>query len=88
MATAATATKTLVRASVQGIVFLIDSIHGTAYTYNPDRPVFVGNLERIPEEDKHTISKTNGCMATARIVYRSDIREVMAAEFQKMKGTA
>ncbi len=88
MAAAATTTKTLVRASVQGIVFLIDSVHGNAYTYNPDRPLFVGTLERIPEEDKHTISKTNGCMATARIVYRPDIREVMAAEAQKMKGGA
>lgn len=79
-------TKTLVRASVQGIVFLIDSLQGTVYTYNPERPVFVGNLERIPEEDKHTISKTNGCMATARVVYRPDIRDVMAAEAQKMKA--
>lgn len=72
--------KQLVRASVQGIVYLIDSAKGLAYTYNPDRPVFVGHLEKIPEEDKNTISKTNGCMATARIRYRKDIRDVMKAE--------
>jgi hypothetical protein len=72
--------KTLVRASVQGIVFLIDSQAGKVYTYNPERPVYVGMLEKIPEEDKHSISKTNGCMATARVRYREDIREVMAAE--------
>jgi hypothetical protein len=69
--------KTLIRASVQGIVYLIDSVQGYAYTYNPENPVFVGWLEKIPEEDKHSISKTNGCMATARVRYRDDIREVM-----------
>ncbi len=73
-------TVSLVRASVQGIVFLVDATAGKVYTFNPTRPVYVGDLERIPEEDKHTISKTNGCMATARVRYRPDIREVMAAE--------
>jgi hypothetical protein len=76
----ATPTQTLIRASVQGIVYLIDSVKGLAYTYNPERPVFVGHLEKIPDEDKNTISKTNGCMATARVRYRDDIREVMAHE--------
>jgi hypothetical protein len=73
-------TISLVRASVQGIVFLVDATSGKVFTYNPDKPVYVGDLERIPEQDKHTISKTNGCMATARVRYRSDIREIMAAE--------
>lgn len=72
------ATQTLIRASVQGIVYLIDSVQGHAYTYNPENPVFVGHLEKIPEEDKHTISKTNGCMANVRVRFRDDIREVMA----------
>ncbi len=72
--------RSLIRASVQGIVYLIDSVAGRVYTYNFQRPVFVGTLEKIPEEDKNTISKTNGCMATARVRYRSDIREVMASE--------
>ena len=78
-------TKTLIRASVQGIVFLIDSVKGHVYTYNPERPIYVGHLERIPEEDKHSISKTNGCMATARVCYRPDIRAVMAAERLRQK---
>jgi hypothetical protein len=72
--------ETLIRASVQGIVFLVDSVRGRVYTNNPERPVYVGDLERIPEKDKHSISKTNGCMATARVRYRSDIREAMAEE--------
>jgi hypothetical protein len=72
--------RSLIRASVQGIVYLIDSIAGKVYTYNMQRPVFVGTLEKIPEEDKNSISKTNGCMATARVRYRSDIREIMASE--------
>jgi hypothetical protein len=77
---AAEVKRSLIRASVQGIVYLIDSAAGRVYTYNAQRPVFVGVLEKIPEEDKNSISKTNGCMATARVRYRSDIREVMAAE--------
>lgn len=77
---ASSVTSTLIRASVQGIVYLIDSAKGHVYTYNPDRPVFVGTLEKIPEEDKNSISKTNGCLAAARVRYREDIRDVMAAE--------
>ncbi len=74
------ATQTLVRASVQGIVYLIDSALGKVYTYNEKRPLYVGMLEKIPEEDKNSISKTNGCLATARVCYRPDIREAMARE--------
>ena len=69
--------KQLIRASVQGIVYLIDSPTGNVYTYNLKNPTFIGKLEKIPEEDKHMISKTNGCLANARVVYRSDIRDVM-----------
>jgi hypothetical protein len=70
--------KTLIRASVQGIVYLIESATGNVYTYNTENPTFVGTLEKIPESDKHLISKTNGCLATARVKYREDIRDVMA----------
>jgi hypothetical protein len=70
---------TLIRASVQGIVYLIDSPTGSVYTYNLEKPTYVGTLEKIPEEDKHMISKTNGCLANARVKYRTDIKEVMAA---------
>lgn len=71
--------ETLIRASVQGIVYLIDSQTGNVYTYNLKNPTFIGVLEKIPEEDKHLISKTNGCLANARVKYREDIREVMAS---------
>ena len=70
---------TLIRASVQGIVYLIDSPTGRVYTYNKDTPIYVGTLEKIPEEDKHMISKTNGCLANARVKYREDIKAVMTA---------
>ena len=70
---------TLVRASVQGIVFLIESASGKVYTYNLEKPTYVGVLEKIPDEEKHLISKTNGCLANARVKYREDIREVMKA---------
>lgn len=71
--------KTLIKASVQGIVYLIDSPSGKVYTYDPEKPTYIGDLEKIPDEDKHMISKTNGCLANARVKYRSDIREVMNA---------
>jgi hypothetical protein len=67
----------LIRASVQGIVYLIDSPTGRVYTYNPLHPTYLGTLEKIPEEDKHLISKTNGCLANARVKFRSDVKEVM-----------
>jgi hypothetical protein len=70
--------KQLIRASVQGVVYLIDSPTGNVFTYNLKNPTFIGKLEKIPEEDKHMISKTNGCLANARVVYHSDIREVMS----------
>ena len=75
--TLTTVPATLIRASVQGIVYLIDSPSGRVYTYNPEKPTYIGDLEKIPEEDKHMISKTNGCLANARIKYRPDIYDVM-----------
>jgi hypothetical protein len=71
--------KTLIRASVQGIVYLIESATGKVYTYNPESPTYIGLLEKIPEAEKHLISKTNGCLANARVKYRDDIKEVMAS---------
>jgi hypothetical protein len=70
--------KTLIRASVQGIVYLIESVSGNVYTYNQTNPTYVGQLETIPDSDKYMISKTNGCLANARIKYRDDIKEIMA----------
>lgn len=80
-------TKTLIRASVQGIVYLIESATGHVYSYNPENPIYLGNLEKIPEEDKNMISKTNGCLAAARVKYRDDIREIMASEREKMNNS-
>lgn len=68
---------TLIRASVQGIVYLVDSQKGTVYTYNLERPTLIGTLEKIPDVDKHLMSKQNGCLHNARVKYRDDIREVM-----------
>jgi hypothetical protein len=57
---------------------LIDSPTGNVYTYNPANPTLIGTLEKIPEEDKHLISKTNGCLASARVVYLPNIKTIMA----------
>jgi len=69
---------TLIRASVQGIVYLIHSSSGQVYTYNVENPTYIGQLERIPEEDKHLMSKQNGCLHYAKVKYRDDIKEIMA----------
>jgi hypothetical protein len=68
---------TLIRASVQGIVYLINSQTGHVYTYNTESPTYIGQLERIPDTDKHLMSKQNGCLHYAKVNYRNDIREVM-----------
>ena len=78
--TAAPIPMTLIRAPVQGTVYLVDNTsEGRVYSYDLTNPTFLGILEKIPEEDTHLISKTNGCLANARVKYRSDIKEVMAA---------
>lgn len=69
---------TLIKASVQGTVYLLDSASGRVYTYNSERPVHIGDLEKIPEEEKHLISKTNGCLANARVKFRPEVKEIMA----------
>jgi len=72
--------KTLIKQPVGGTVFLIHSATGNVYSYDPEglvEPEYVGVLEEIPEEQKQDISKTNGCLAKARVQYREDIREVM-----------
>ena len=78
----------LIRASVQGIVYLIESASGKVYTYNIEQPTYVGILETIPDVDKHMISKTNGCLANARIKYRDDIYEVMARLRQNLNPSS
>ena len=69
--------ETLIRASVQGIAYLIHSQTGQVYTYNVESPTYIGQLERIPEEEKHLMSKQNGCLHYARVKYRDDIKDVM-----------
>jgi hypothetical protein len=70
---------TLIRASVQGVVYLIHSPTGGVYTYNVEAPTYIGQLERIPEDDKHLMSKQNGCLHYAKVQYREDIKDVMAS---------
>lgn len=71
--------KTLIKASVQGTVYLLDSPTGKVYTYNPEKPTYIGDLEKIPDEEKHLISKTNGCLANARVKYLPTVKDIMAS---------
>jgi len=70
---------TLIKASVQGTVYLLDSPSGKVYTYNSDRPTYIGDLEKIPDEEKHLISKTNGCLANARVKYLPNVKDIMVS---------
>ena len=70
--------KTLIKASVQGTVYLLDSPSGRVYTFNSEKPTYIGDLEKIPDEEKHMISKTNGCLANARVKYLPNVKELMA----------
>jgi len=69
-------TRNLIRQSVQGTVYYIDSPTGKVYTYC-DNPTWIGQLEKLLDTEKHLISKTNGCLSDCRVRYRSDIKELM-----------
>jgi len=71
------ATRNLIRQSVQGTVYYIDSPTGKVYTYS-DHPTWIGQLEKLLDTEKHLISKTNGCLSDCRVRYRPDIKDVMA----------
>jgi hypothetical protein len=82
---------TLIKQPVGGNVFLIDSPTGNVFSYDPDnivRPRHIGVLEDIPEANKHDISKTNGCLAKARVRYLPNVRDIMAdleSEYIRLK---
>ena len=67
-------TRLFVRASISGIVYLIDSQKGQVYTYNPDAPVYLGNLERIPGEELVT---SEGNLTGVKLKLRPDWEQVM-----------
>ena len=67
-------TRLFVRASISGIVYLIDSQKGQVYTYNPDAPVYLGNLERIPGEELVT---SEGNLTGVKLKLRPDWEKVM-----------
>jgi hypothetical protein len=67
-------TRLFVRASISGIVYLIDSTKGHVFTYNPDAPVYLGNLEKIPGEELVT---SEGNLTGAKLVLRKDWETVM-----------
>jgi hypothetical protein len=62
----------LIRGSVQGTVYLVNPINGNVYTFNPEKPTFVGTLEKCT-----TISKSDGALAGFKVNFRHDIHEVM-----------
>ena len=68
-------TRSFVRASIGGIVYLIDAQKGRVYTYNLDAPTYIGDLERIEGEELMT---SEGNLTGARLKLRKDWKEVIA----------
>ena len=66
--------KLFVRASISGIVYLIDSQLGKVYTYNPEAPVYLGDLERIPGRE---LATSEGNLTGATLKLRPDWESVM-----------
>jgi hypothetical protein len=67
-------TRSFVRASISGIVYLIDSQKGKVYTYNLDNPAYIGDLERIEGTELMT---SEGNLTGARLKLRSDWKTIM-----------
>lgn len=67
--------KQFVRASINGIVYLINSASGKVYTYNPEAPVHIGDLERIQGQELVT---SEGTLSGAKLNLRPDWEQVMA----------
>lgn len=65
----------MIRGSIQGIVYLVDPSNGRVYTFNPDKPTYVGMIEKCT--DKHMISKSDGALSGFKVKFRDDIKEVM-----------
>ena len=72
------ASRSLIRQPVQGNVYYIESATGRVFTYHPTTPTHIGELELLGDDEKHLISKTNGCLSHARVRYIPNIKEVMA----------
>lgn len=66
--------KQFVRASINGIVYLINSTSGKVYTYNPEAPVHIGDLERIQGQELVT---SEGTLTGAKLNLRADWEQVM-----------
>jgi hypothetical protein len=67
-------TRSFVRTSITGIVYLIDSQKGKVYTYNLDNPTYIGDLERIEGME---LATSEGNLTGARLKLRPDWQVVM-----------
>ena len=66
--------RSFVRASIGGIVYLIDAQKGRVFTYNLEAPTYIGDLERIEGEELMT---SEGNLTGARLKLRKDWKDVM-----------
>jgi len=69
---------TLIKQLVQGNVFYIESTTGRVFTFHPTSPTHIGNLVLLGDEERHLISKMNGCLSHARVEYLPNVKEIMA----------
>jgi hypothetical protein len=78
VATVATKPVTLIKQLVQGNVFYIESATGRVFTFHPTTPTHIGALVLLGDDEKHLISKMNGCLSHVRVEYLPDVKEIMA----------
>jgi hypothetical protein len=72
--------RTFVRASLNGIVYLIDAQSGRVYTYNPESPVYIGDLERIAGEE---LATTEGNLTGAKLNLKPGWEQAMTGLLDK-----
>jgi len=78
MSSATTKPLTLIKQLVQGNVFYIESTTGRVFTFHPTTPTHIGALVLLKDDEKHLISKMNGCLSHARVEYLPEVKEIMA----------
>jgi len=74
-------TRSFVRASIAGIVYLIDSQKGRVYTYDLENPTYIGDLERIEGTE---LTTSEGNLTGARLKLREDWTSIIEQSYLSM----
>jgi hypothetical protein len=59
---------------VEGTIYLVNPVNKRVYTHNPERPLYVGDLQKVEHPEEKIVT----------IRFRPDLKDVMEAELKKM----